>query len=98
MPGEWEIGIIIFIFKKGGRQVLSNYRPITVINTICKIRTIALAKRITPITNYNTDIQCAHKKLRYTNDVIYFRKQKFVRNRNKGLILPDLGKAFGANK
>jgi len=36
-PADWEIGNITAIFKKGNKSDPSNYRPISLTSTICKV-------------------------------------------------------------
>ena len=37
LPAEWKIGNITAIFKKGNKSDPSNYRPISLTSTICKV-------------------------------------------------------------
>jgi len=37
LPADWKIGNITAIFKKGNKSDPSNYRPISLTSTICKI-------------------------------------------------------------
>ena len=47
VPEEWNKGMIIPIYKKEDVQSPSNYRPITLLNSIGKLFTKILSKRIT---------------------------------------------------
>jgi len=37
LPADWKIGNITAVFKKGNKSDPSNYRPITLTSTICKV-------------------------------------------------------------
>jgi len=37
LPADWKIGNITAIFKKGNKSDPSNYRPISLTSTICKV-------------------------------------------------------------
>ena len=63
MPNGWEVGIIVFIFLNGDRDIINNYRQKTILNTIYKIWTIILPSRITPFVNMLTsELQIVYKK------------------------------------
>ena len=61
--------------KKGDRKDLGNYRPTTSLNTIYKIWTIILARRIAQMTYFLTsDIQYSYKTTRSDSDIIFYLK------------------------
>jgi len=37
LPADWKIGNITAIFKKGNKSDPSNYRPISLTSTVCKV-------------------------------------------------------------
>ena len=37
LPADWKIGNITAIFKQGNKSDPSNYRPISLTSTICKV-------------------------------------------------------------
>ena len=37
LPSEWKLGHVVPIFKKGSRSDCSNYRPVTLTCTLCKV-------------------------------------------------------------
>ena len=51
MPNKWKMGEWTPVFKKGERQLIQNYRPITVLPLIGKIFEHLLCKQIT--TSYD---------------------------------------------
>ena len=60
MPTSCETGLITLIHKKVDNKGVNNYRPVTLLNCIYKIRDIAIANRIAPILNLlTTETQCA---------------------------------------
>jgi len=38
VPGEWQTGVVVPIFKKGDRRVCSNYRGITMLSLPRRLR------------------------------------------------------------
>ena len=72
--------IIRLIYKKGDRQLLKNWRPISLLNTDYKILTTALSKRIQgSLPKIISNDQTAYIKERFigenvqlTNDIIHY--------------------------
>ena len=65
-------GIITRIYKNGVGDLLKNFRPIAIRNTIYKLRDTVITTRITPITNLLTgERQHAYKANKSTIGVIY---------------------------
>ena len=63
LGGEWGKGMIALIHKRR-KNDLNNYRPIVLLNTICKIWETIISTRLNPITNLlANDFQCAYKKI-----------------------------------
>jgi len=46
VPERWELGEVVSIFKKGDPRLVSNYRPITLLDTIYKIYTRMVANKL----------------------------------------------------
>ena len=46
VPGNWKRGIITLIRKNGDRGNIKNYRPITLLNTIYKIRATIITRTL----------------------------------------------------
>jgi Reverse transcriptase (RNA-dependent DNA polymerase)/Endonuclease-reverse transcriptase len=64
-PENWSEMVIAPIFKKGNPDMPSNYRPITLANTILKLFTLMLTNRLLPWCNKNNVIsenQAAYKR------------------------------------
>ena len=63
MLGSWEIGILTLLYKHGSQKLLRNFRPVTLLNSIYKIRAGIMTNRSTPFTNLLTsETQFACKK------------------------------------
>lgn len=92
-------GIITFLFKKGDRTQLKNWRPVTLLNTDYKILTRALAKRLRQVLPLivSSDQTASLKgrtindNTRLLNDVISYANEKSI---NLALISVDQMKAF----
>ena len=71
MPHTWKQGIITYIYKAKERNMLKNYRPITLLNMIYKIWAAIMSNRLTPILNLLTsESQTAYKDSRSTLDFL----------------------------
>ena len=53
MPTEWKQGVIALIYKTGCAKSIKNYRPITLLNSIYKIRETVITNRLKPTMNIN---------------------------------------------
>ena len=83
-PESWNDGVITLLHKNGNRNLLRNYRPITLLNTIYKIWATIMTNRLAPVLNLITnDNQCAYKTKRSTSDVIFYIKQLFIKKEIK---------------
>ena len=51
IPDQEQVGTISLIFKKGAPQLISNYRPITLLNTSLKILTRILTRRVQKVVH-----------------------------------------------
>ena len=81
MPRQSEVGVIVFIYKKGGGNELRNYRPIVLLITVYKIRETIITNKLIPLFNILTrDNQCANKTKKSTMDIIYRRKSRLLDN------------------
>jgi len=97
MPQTWKQGIITYIYKAKERNMLKNYRPITLLNMVYKIRAIILSNRLTPILNLLTsESQTEYKNSRSTLGVLSLLQKNIKNDNATGLILMDLSKAIDA--
>ena len=55
MPTEWKQGLITLISKSGCAELIKNYRPITLLNSIYKIWATVINNRLKPIMNILTN-------------------------------------------
>ena len=95
MPKQWLKGVVAFIPKKSDHSTLKNFRPITLINIICKIWAIIMTIRLTPYMNVLTrGTQTAYKQGRSTIDIPPVVQNILKQKGTKLLILIDLSKAF----
>lgn len=51
IPSQWKVSSIILLFKKGSRENMGNYRPITLSSCVYRIFARILRDRISPIIN-----------------------------------------------
>ena len=76
MPEEWEIGVICPIFKKGDRRECSNYRGITLLNTVYKIFTCLIYSRLVKYSEMTLgEYQSGFHPSRSTVDEIHVVRQ-----------------------
>lgn len=53
VPSKWRIARIVPIFKAGDRAVHTNYRPISLLNTCCKLLEHIISNYLTEFLNYH---------------------------------------------
>ena len=49
VPASWRKGRLVLVHKKGPRSSIYNYRPLTVLNTVCGLYTKLLNSRLTKV-------------------------------------------------
>ena len=92
--GNWNNSI--YIYKNGHDALLSNFRPIALLNSIYKIRATVITNRLTPTMNMLTDEgQHAYEPNKSTIDAIYAIERNLIKKQCNGQILLDLSKAIG---
>lgn len=97
IPQDWEIGIILPIFKKGDYRECKNYRGITMISVIAKMYERILDNRLKlQIETQLEDSQSGFRKGRGVQDHIFTIKQIMEKreNNNTYMAFIDLEKAF----
>ena len=99
IPKDWEVGIIMPIYKKGDSRECSNYRGITLLSSVAKIYEDIINRRLKHILEPQLDeAQCGFRKGRSIQDQIFTIKQLIEKikkqNRNAYLAFIDLEKAF----
>lgn len=73
VPKEWKNSITIPIFKKGNKQMLENYRGITLLNTMLKLFTKIIADEVA--STGISEEQQGFRKNRSTTDAIFILRQ-----------------------
>ena len=72
MPLDWQIEVVVPLFKKGDRRVCSNYRGITLFSLPGKVYLGVLEKRIRRIVESRIqEVQCGFCPGRGTVDQLY---------------------------
>ena len=95
MPKEWLKGVMTFIHKNKAIDNLDNYRPITLINIIYKIRASIMATRLNQALNLLTSgNQYAYKNRKSTIDILSVINNQTKNDGTAQLILFDFSKAF----
>lgn len=97
IPQDWEIGIIMPIFKKGDYRDCRNYRGITMISIVAKMYERILDNRLKiQIETQLEDTQSGFRKGRGVQDHIFTIKQIMEKRGNKNIYMAfiDLEKAF----
>lgn len=76
IPSQWRKSQIILLFKKGSRTDIGNYRPISLIPTICKIFTKIIQRRIAnTLELFQAEEQAGFRKNRSTIDHLHVVNQ-----------------------
>ena len=99
IPEDWEVGVVIPLFKKGDGSDCNNYRGITLLSVVLKVYERILEKRLRRIIESQLDeSQSGFRKGRSTHDHIFTLKQLIEKRhrQNKALYLGfiDIQKAF----
>ena len=99
IPKDWEVGVIIPIFKKGDKTQCTNYRGITLLSVACKLYERILEQRIRRIIEPQLDqSQSGFRKGRSIQDHIFTIKQLTERakitSKNIYAAFIDIEKAF----
>lgn len=99
IPRDWTVATILPIYKKGDRQVCSNYRGISLLPVVSKLYEIILERRLREIIEKTLDDnQCGFRPGRGTTDLIFTIRQlieKTLQYNSKLLLcFVDLEKAF----
>jgi hypothetical protein len=99
IPHDWEIGVLIPIYKKGDRLDCNNYRGITLLSVVAKTYERILEKRLRrEIEEQMTDSQSGFRKGHSIQEHIFTIKESIYKTiqKNSELYLGfiDLEKAF----
>ena len=99
VPREWEVGIVIPLFKKGDCNECGNYRGITLLSVVLKMYERILERRLRRILDQQLEeSQSGFRKGRGTQDHIFPLKQllekRHLQNKNLYLGFIDIQKAF----
>ena len=99
IPKDWEIGIILPIFKKGDNRNCTNYRGITLLSTALKIYERILERRLRTLIEHTlTETQSGFRRDRSVHDHVFTLKETISKTLQKGTLayfaFIDLEKAF----
>lgn len=99
IPKDWEIGLIVPIYKKGDNKDCNNYRGITLLSTIMKLFEKIMEKRLRKeIEPKLTEAQSGFRKGRSTQDHVFTIKEIIKRTLSRAktvyLAFMDMEKAF----
>jgi hypothetical protein len=101
VPEQWKQAIVIPIFKKGNRNRVQNYRPISLTSSFCRIFESIMSKRI--LSHLQTNSLLSSKqfgflpnKSTYSNLLSCYHKWliSFSSNITTNVIYTDISKAF----
>ena len=100
-PSEWKIAKVIPLHKSGPRNLLDNYRPISILPAISKVFKKILYKQLFNYLNTNNLIskfQFGFRSLYSTADALLHSTNESYSNMDRGLfniaVFLDLKKAF----
>lgn len=72
VPSAWSAGVVIWLYKKGARDNLDNYRPITLLSVPGKLFTAVLLARLQPwVTARLAEEQCGFRPGRGCRDHVW---------------------------
>jgi Reverse transcriptase (RNA-dependent DNA polymerase)/Endonuclease-reverse transcriptase len=99
IPKDWEIGIVIPLFKKGDNTDCNNYRGITLLSSVLKVYERILEQRLRKIIENQLDeTQSGFRKGRSAQDHIFTVKQiiekKQLEKEKVYMAFIDIQKAF----
>lgn len=99
IPKDWEVGLILPIYKKGDTRKCDNYRGITLLGTALKIYEKIIDTRLrTEIEDTLNETQSGFRRGRSTQDHVFTIKQVINKTKLQGnkafLTFIDLEKAF----
>uniref|UniRef100_A0A1Y1M3Z3 Reverse transcriptase domain-containing protein n=1 Tax=Photinus pyralis TaxID=7054 RepID=A0A1Y1M3Z3_PHOPY len=97
IPKDWEIGILMPIYKKGDKRDCTNYRGITMTCILAKVYERILGKRLEEKTETQLEeSQCGFRKGRGVQDHIFMLKQLIEKYTRETIFVAfiDLEKAF----
>jgi sorting nexin-29 len=99
MPDDWEVGLIVPLFKKDYKMKCENYRGITLLNVAYKILSRIILERL---KEYSEEIlgeyQCGFRPQKRTTDQIFVLRQIleniYAHDIDLHLLFIDFKKAF----
>lgn len=99
IPEDWEIGIVVPLFKKGDSKDCNNYRGITLLSTMLKIYERILERRLRNILDSQLEeSQSSFRRGRSSQDHVFTVRQLIEKRRLQGknlyLAFVDIQKAF----
>lgn len=99
VPEQWKENDIILLHKKGRKDIISNYRPITLSSCIYKLFASIIAKRISPKINQNqAESQAGFRAGYSTTDHLHSLNQIIEKHNGHGknlyIAFVDFEKAF----
>ena len=87
MPEGWNRGLVTLVHKKGKRDLLSNYRPLTVIISLCGLYSKILNERLSEVVEHHKllgEIQNGFRKGRGSVDNSFILDTILWKLRSKG--------------
>jgi Reverse transcriptase (RNA-dependent DNA polymerase)/Endonuclease-reverse transcriptase len=99
VPNEWQLGLIVPIYKAGDSKICNNYRGVTLLSTVTKLYERILENRLRNIVDPSlTQSQSGFRKGRSTMDHVFTIKEIITKAQNRGediyMGFVDLEKAF----